>query len=197
MTSYHHHLTSPHPGATIIGEVKCSQTLYDDVAVHGGKDIMWKAGHSLVKQKMQAGGALLAGEMTGHIFFKELYFGYDDAIYAGARLLETLSNTDKRVEDLLEGVPRMATTPEIRVDCPDDRKFRVVAAFTEDFKKAYDVIDIDGVRVRLDGGWGLVRVSNTQPALVLRFEALDQKCLEEIRRIFMEKVEKRVASDTI
>ncbi len=185
-------LLTRHPGATIIGEVKCSQTFYDDVAAHGGKTIMWKAGHSLVKQKMKAEGALLAGEMTGHLFFKERYFGYDDAIYAGARLLEILSKTDKRVEDLLAGVPQMATTPEIRVDCPDDEKFAVVAAITEEFKKAYDVIDIDGARVRLDGGWGLVRASNTQPALVLRFEATDQKRLEEIRRIFMEKVEKRL-----
>ncbi|MBC8417460.1 MAG: phosphomannomutase/phosphoglucomutase [Desulfobacteraceae bacterium] len=183
-------LLTRHPGAKIIGEVKCSQTLYDDVAAHGGKAIMWKAGHSPVKSKMKAEGALLAGEMTGHLFFGERYFGYDDAIYAGARLLEILSKTDKRVEDLLAGVPRMATTPEIRVDCPDDQKFAVVAAITEDFRKTHDVIDIDGARVRLDGGWGLVRASNTQPALVLRFEATDQECLEEIRTIFMEKVER-------
>jgi phosphomannomutase/phosphoglucomutase len=141
---------------------------------------------------MKDEGALLAGEVTGHIFFKERYFGYDDAIYAGARLLEILSKTDKRVEDLLAGVPRMAATPEIRVDCPDDRKFAVVAAITEEFRKTYDVIDIDGARIRLDGGWGLVRASNTQPALVLRFEATDPTRLEEIRRIFMDQVEKRL-----
>jgi phosphomannomutase / phosphoglucomutase len=181
-------LLARHPGAAIIGEVKCSQTLYDDVTARGGRAIMWKAGHSPVKQKMKDEGALLAGEMTGHIFFKERYFGYDDAIYAGARLLEILSKTDKRIEDLLTGVPPMAATPEIRLDCPDDRKFAVVAAITEAFRKIYDVIDIDGVRVRLNGGWGLVRASNTQPALVLRFEATDQNRLEEIRRIFMEKV---------
>ncbi|MBW1781664.1 MAG: phosphomannomutase/phosphoglucomutase [Deltaproteobacteria bacterium] len=185
-------LLTRHPGATIIGEVKCSQTFYDDVTAHGGKAIMWKAGHSLVKQKMKEEGALLAGEMTGHLFFKERYFGYDDAIYAGARLLEILSKTDRRVEDLLEGVPQMVTTPEIRVDCPDDRKFGVVAAVTEALRKTYDVIDIDGARVRLDGGWGLVRASNTQPALVLRFEARDQKRLDEIRKIFMGEVEKRL-----
>ncbi|MFH1954432.1 MAG: phosphomannomutase/phosphoglucomutase [Pseudomonadota bacterium] len=183
-------LLTRHPGAKIIGEVKCSQTLYDDVAAHGGKAIMWKAGHSPVKSKMKAEGALLAGEMTGHLFFGERYFGYDDAIYAGARLLEILSKTDKKVEDLLSGVPRMATTPEIRVDCPDDQKFAVVASITEDFRKTHNVIDIDGARVRLDGGWGLVRASNTQPALVLRFEATDQERLEEIRTIFMEKVER-------
>jgi len=181
-------LLARHPGATVIGEVKCSQTLYDDVTAHGGKAIMWKAGHSPVRQKMRDEGALLAGEMTGHIFFKERYFGYDDAIYAGARLLEILSKTDKRVEDLLIGVPPMAATPEIRVDCPDDRKFAVVAAIAEDLRKAYEVIDIDGVRVQLDGGWGLVRASNTQPALVLRFEATGPTRLEEIRRIFMDQV---------
>lgn len=181
-------LLARHPGAAVIGEVKCSQTLYDDVTAHGGKAIMWKAGHSPVRQKMKDEGALLAGEMTGHIFFKERYFGYDDAIYAGARLLEILSKTDKRVEDLLIGVPPMAATPEIRVDCPDDRKFAVVAAITEDLRKIYEVIDIDGARVRLDGGWGLVRASNTQPALVLRFEATGPTRLEEIRRIFMDQV---------
>jgi phosphomannomutase/phosphoglucomutase len=181
-----------HPGAAIIGEVKCSQTLYDDVTAHGGRAVMWKAGHSPVRQKMKDEAALLAGEMTGHIFFKERYFGYDDAIYAGTRLLEILSKTDKRVEDLLTGVPPMVATPEIRVDCPDDRKFEVVAAITEEFRKTYDVIDIDGARVRLDGGWGLIRASNTQPALVLRFEATGHQRLEDIRRLFMDKLEKRV-----
>jgi phosphomannomutase/phosphoglucomutase len=185
-------LLARHPGAAIIGEVKCSQTLYDDVTAHGGRAIMWKAGHSPVRQKMKDEGALLAGEVTGHIFFKERYFGYDDAIYAGARLLEILSKTDKRVEDLLTGVPPMVATPEIRVDCPDDRKFEVVDAITEEFRKTYDVIDIDGARVRLDGGWGLIRASNTQPALVLRLEATGRQRLEDIRRLFMDKLEKRV-----
>lgn len=187
-------LLARHPGSTVIGEVKCSQTLYDDVTAHGGRAIMWKAGHSPVRQKMKDEGALLAGEMTGHIFFKERYFGYDDAIYAGARLLEILSHADKRVEDLLTGVPPMAATPEIRVECPDDRKFKVVAALTEEFRKTHEVIDIDGARVLLDGGWGLVRASNTQPALVLRFEAADGTRLEEIRRIVMDQVERHLHS---
>ncbi|MCF8146580.1 MAG: phosphomannomutase/phosphoglucomutase [Deltaproteobacteria bacterium] len=185
-------LLSRHPGAAVIGEVKCSQTLYDDVAAHGGRAIMWKAGHSPVRQKMKDEAALLAGEMTGHIFFKERYFGYDDAIYAGARLLEILSKTDQSIEALLSGVPPMTATPEIRIDCPDDRKFEVVAAITEEFRKTYEVIDIDGARIRMDRGWGLVRASNTQPALVLRFEATDPTRLEEIRRIFMDQVEKRL-----
>jgi len=188
-------LLTRHPGATIIGEVKCSQTLYDDVAANGGRAIMWKAGHSPIRQKMKTEHALLAGEMTGHFFFGERYFGYDDAIYAGARLLEILSKIDGRVEDLLAGVPLMATTPEIRVNCPEGQKFAVVAAITEAFKKIYNVIDIDGARVQLDGGWGLVRASNTQPALVLRFEATNPTRLEEIRRIFMDQVEKWLPSD--
>jgi len=188
-------LLTRHPGATSIGEVKCSQTLYDDVAASGGKAIMWKAGHSPIRQKMKTEHALLAGEMTGHFFFGERYFGYDDAIYAGARLLEILSKTDSRVEDLLAGVPLMATTPEIRVNCPEEQKFAVVAAITEAFKKTYRVNDIDGARIQLDGGWGLVRASNTQPALVLRFEATNPTRLEEIRRIFMDQVEKWLPSD--
>jgi len=185
-------LLARHPGAAVIGEVKCSQTLYDDVTTRGGRAIMWKAGHSPVRQKMKDEGALLAGEMTGHIFFKERYLGYDDAIYAGARLLEILSKTDKRIQDLLRGIPPMAATPEIRVACPDHRKFEVVAAIAEEFKQSYDVIDIDGVRIRLDGGWGLVRASNTQPALVLRFEAKDWTRLKEIRGLFMKQVEKKL-----
>jgi phosphomannomutase / phosphoglucomutase len=187
-------LLTRHPGAAVIGEVKCSQTLYDDVTAYGGRAIMWKAGHSPVRQKMKDEGALLAGEMTGHIFFKERYLGYDDAIYAGARLIEILSKADHRIETLLSGIPPMAVTPEIRVDCPDDRKFAVAAAIAEEFKKTHDVIDIDGARVKLQGGWGLVRASNTQPALVLRFEATNQRRLEEIRSLFMEKVERQLRS---
>ncbi len=177
-----------HPGATIIGEVKCSQTLYDDIEKHGGAPIMWKAGHSLIKGKMKETGALFAGEMSGHLFFKDRYFGFDDAIYAGARLLEILTSQEKSVSELLEGVPRMVNTPEIRMDCPDDKKFQVVKSLVEEFKKEYKVIDIDGARVLFDGGWGLVRSSNTQPVLVLRFEAVNEKRLEEIRTIFMDKL---------
>ncbi|GAG40109.1 unnamed protein product, partial [marine sediment metagenome] len=159
---------------------------------HGGKAIMWKAGHSLIKAKMKEEGALLAGEMSGHLFFSERYFGYDDAIYAGARLLEILSHTEKGVKDLLSDIPKMVNTPEIRIDCPDEIKFKVVAELVEEFKKDYKVIDVDGARVLFDGGWGLVRASNTQPVLVLRFEASDEKRLKEIRKIFMDKVEKKL-----
>ncbi len=185
-------LLARHPGGKIIGEVKCSQVLYDDIKRHGGKAIMWKAGHSLIKSKMNEEGALLGGEMSGHIFFSERYFGYDDAIYAGARLLEILSHTEKGVKDLLSDIPKMVNTPEIRIDCPDETKFKVVADLTEEFKEDYEVIDVDGARVLFDGGWGLIRASNTQPVLVLRFEAIDKKRLEEIRKIFMDKLEKKL-----
>lgn len=176
------------PGAKIIGEVKCSQVTYDDIKKHGGVPIMWKAGHSLIKSKMKEEGAIFAGEMSGHLFFADRYFGYDDAIYAGARLLEILSGTKKDMRQLLEGVPRMVNTPEIRIDCPDDKKFRIVAAVAEGFKKEYEVIDVDGVRVLFEGGWGLVRASNTQPVLVLRFEARDENLLQEIRGLFMARL---------
>lgn len=185
-------LLSRHPGGKIIGEVKCSQVLYDDIERHGGQAIMWKTGHSLIKAKMKEEHALLAGEMSGHMFFAERYFGYDDAIYAGARLLEILSRTEKGLKGLLADLPGMVNTPEIRMDCPDDRKFRIVADLVGEFKKDYKVIDVDGARVLFDGGWGLIRASNTQPVLVLRFEANNEKRLEEIRKIFMEKVEQRL-----
>jgi phosphomannomutase / phosphoglucomutase len=184
-------LLKRHPGAKIIGEVKCSQVLYDDIRKNGGVPIMWKAGHSLIKGKMKEEGALLAGEMSGHLFFAERYFGYDDAIYAGARLLEILTNENKELEELLAGVPSLVSTPEIRMDCPDDQKFRIVAELAAEFKKEYQVIDVDGARVVFSGGWGLIRASNTQPVLVLRFEAEDQKTLQDIQKIFMDKLAKK------
>ena len=170
------------PGATIIGEVKCSQKLYDDIAAHGGRPIMWKAGHSLIKGKMKEEHALLAGEMSGHIFFADRYYGYDDAIYASLRILEILSETGKRIGDLLADVPKTFTTPEIRVDCPDGIKFRVVEAVREHFRNTPGVIAIDGVRVPFGDGWGLIRASNTQPVLVLRFEATTPERLSAIRK---------------
>ena len=176
------------PGAGIIGEVKCSQVLFDDIERHGGKAIMYKAGHSLIKAKMRKEGALLAGEMSGHLFFAERYFGYDDAIYAGARLLEILSKKEESVGAMLSDLPKTYSTPEIRLDCPEDMKFKVVKGLSEHFKTKYDVIDVDGARVLFGSGWGLVRASNTQPVLVLRFEAKDEKSLEEIRKTFMDKL---------
>ncbi len=171
------------PGATFIAEVKCSQTLFDDIRRHGGNAIMWKVGHSLIKAKMKEAKAALAGEMSGHMFFADRYFGYDDAVYAGARLLEILSHSNGPLSELLASLPRTVFTPEIRLDCPDEKKFDVVRALTESFRGTHDVVDVDGARILFNHGWGLVRASNTQPVLVLRFEADNQEHLEEIRRI--------------
>ena len=175
------------PGATLIAEVKCSQTLFDDILQHGGRPIMWKVGHSLIKAKMKEEGAALAGEMSGHLFFADRYFGYDDAIYAGARLLEVLSGTETPLSGLLASLPVTVYTPEIRLDCPDAQKFEVVRALTEDFRRTHRVIDVDGARILFSHGWGLVRASNTQPVLVLRFEADNAEHLEEIRRAVEER----------
>ncbi len=176
-------ILSRKPGATFISEVKCSKTMYDDIERHGGRAVMWKTGHSLIKEKMKAEGAALAGEMSGHMFFADRYLGYDDAIYASCRLLEIMAAAGKPLSALLADVPPTFTTPEIRVDCPDAEKFGIVARVTERFRQSHEVIDIDGVRVLFPDGWGLVRASNTQPALVLRFEAMTEARLAEIRKL--------------
>ena len=169
-----------HPGAAILGEVKCSQTLYDDIAAHGGRPIIWKTGHSLIKQKMKDEHALLAGEMSGHLFYADRYYGFDDAIYASLRLLELLADEERSLSEMLAELPRTFVTPEIRFDCPDDRKFDVVRRVLDHYRHA-DVLDIDGVRIRFPGGWGLVRASNTQAALVMRFEADTTERLAALR----------------
>lgn len=174
-------ILSRKPGATIISEVKCSQTMYDDIEKHGGRAIMWKTGHSLIKAKMKVEQAALAGEMSGHMFFADRYYGFDDAVYASCRLLEILSNSGRKISEILADVPKTFTTPEIRVECPDEKKFGIVQKITAHFRESYNVIDIDGVRILFDDGWGLVRASNTQPALVLRFEAMTEPRLKEIR----------------
>lgn len=176
------YLLRERPGAVIIGEVKCSQTLYEDIAAHGGRPIMWKTGHSLIKKKMREEGALLAGEMSGHVFFADRFFGYDDAVYATLRLLEILAAEDRPLHVLLADVPETVSTPEIRVECPDDVKFDVVERIKERFRADHEVVTIDGARILFEGGWGLVRASNTQPVLVLRFEADSEERLAEIRR---------------
>ncbi|MCP4368234.1 MAG: phosphomannomutase/phosphoglucomutase [Deltaproteobacteria bacterium] len=179
-------ILSRKPGATFISEVKCSKTMYDDIEKNGGRAIMYKTGHSLIKKKMKEEKAELAGEMSGHMFFADRYFGYDDATYASCRLLEILSNTNKKLSELFADVPKTFSTPEIRVECADNIKFTVVEKVTEYFKQHYKVIDIDGVRVLFDDGWGLVRASNTQPALVLRFEAMSKDRLNEIKELVEE-----------
>jgi phosphomannomutase/phosphoglucomutase len=183
MIIFSREILSRKPGSTFISEVKCSKTLYDDIEKNGGRAIMWKTGHSLIKQKMKMEQAELAGEMSGHIFFSDRYFGFDDAVYASCRLLEILASTGKKISDLLADIPKTFSTPEIRVECPDHIKFAVVENVTAYFKERHDVIDIDGVRVLFSDGWGLVRASNTQPALVLRFEAMTESRLQEIREL--------------
>jgi phosphomannomutase/phosphoglucomutase len=183
-------ILAKNPGAAIIGEVKCSQKLYDDIAAHGGRPIMWKAGHSLIKGKMKQEKALLAGEMSGHLFFADRYFGYDDAIYASIRLLEILSLSGQKLSNILADVPITFSTPEIRVACPDHVKFQVVEEAKTHFRKDFKIIDIDGVRIPFADGWGLIRSSNTQPVLVLRFEATTEERLRAIRQMVEEALKK-------
>jgi phosphomannomutase / phosphoglucomutase len=187
-----------HPGSTIISEVKASQRLFDDVERHGGKPLMWKVGHSLLKAKMRETGALLGGEMSGHLFFADRYFGYDDAIYAGARLIETVAKSGEKLSDMLSDLPQTVFTPEIRVDCPDEIKFKIAAMARDRFRElGYDIVDVDGVRVKFEDGWGLIRASNTQPALVTRFEASTREALDRNRKLVeheLEQLKRAVAS---
>jgi len=170
------------PGATFIGEVKCSQLMYDDIRSRGGNPIMWRTGHSLIKAKMKESHAELAGEMSGHMFFADRYYGFDDALYAACRLMEIVAQSGAPLSAQLADLPPTFTTPEIRVDCPDDIKFDVVRRVTAHFRRTHEIIDVDGARVLFPEGWGLVRASNTQPVLVLRFEAGKPELLERYRR---------------
>jgi phosphomannomutase / phosphoglucomutase len=174
------------PGATFIGEVKCSQNLYDDISSRGGNILMWKTGHSLIKQKMKEVQAVLAGEMSGHLFFADRYFGFDDAVYASLRLLEILSKTGKKIPELLAGLPKTYSTPEIRVETREETKFQLVEAVKKELAQRFSIIDVDGVRVKFEDGWGLIRASNTQPVLVLRFEARSPERLQEIQNLIEE-----------
>ena len=185
------------PGAAFVGEVKCSQAMYDELTRAGGRPEMWKVGHSLIKARMKATGAALAGEMSGHLFFAHRWFGFDDAIYAGARLLELLSHGPTTLAELTDGLPVMVNTPELRVDCDDAIKFAVVARVTAALRARPDVvevIDLDGVRARFADGWGLVRASNTQPALVVRCEAATAARLAEIHGIIDAAIDAALAA---
>lgn len=177
-------------GAPIIFDVKCSQVLEDDIRAHGGTPIMWRTGHSLIKKKMRQEHAALAGEMSGHLFFADRYFGYDDAIYASCRLLEIVAQSKVPLSHLLADVPTTFTTPEIRIECTDEDKFSVVEEIKRIYQKTHRVIDIDGARVLFEDGWGLVRASNTQPVLVLRFEAFERDSLERIKSEVMDTLKK-------
>lgn len=182
-------ILSRKPGSTIIGEVKSSQIMYDELNRLGGNAIMYKTGHSLIKAKMKEEHAELAGEMSGHMFFGDRYYGYDDALYAACRLIEIVATSGQALSAQLAGVPKTVSTPEIRVDTPDEIKFEVVSRVAEHFKSRRKTIDIDGVRVIFDQGWGLLRASNTQPVLVMRFEAADQRLLQE----YQQEVEQALA----
>ncbi len=168
-------------GQSIIFDVKCSQALPEEITKAGGKPVMWKTGHSLIEEKMHETHAPIAGEMSGHMFFGEGFYGFDDALYGAARLLRIVANSGKSVHEMLADVPRFVSTPEIRVDCADDIKFGIVEAATKYFRAKHDVIDVDGVRVLFGDGWGLIRASNTQPVLVMRFEARTAEHLAQIR----------------
>jgi len=168
---YAREILSRKPGSTFIGEVKCSQVMYDQINALGGRAVMYKTGHSLIKAKMKEEHAELAGEMSGHIFFADRYYGFDDALYAACRLIEIVANSGKPLSAQTDGLPTLVSTPEIRVDTTDDIKFGIVGKVAEYFAGKYPIVDIDGARVIFPNGWGLVRASNTQPVLVMRFEA--------------------------
>jgi phosphomannomutase/phosphoglucomutase len=193
MVLYAREILTRKPVATFIGEVKCSQLLYDDIAARGGNAIMWKTGHSLIKAKMKETHAELAGEMSGHMFFADRYFGFDDAMYAACRLMEIVANSGKPLSSHLADLPRTVTTPEIRFDCADELKFAVVRQATAELRARHRISDVDGVRVLFDRGWGLVRASNTQPVLVMRFEAETEELLREYREEVEEVVRRAVA----
>ena len=185
---YAREILSRKPGATIIGEVKCSQIMYDEITRLGGQAIMWKTGHSLIKAKMKETKAELAGEMSGHMFFADRYYGYDDALYAACRLVEIVARSDKPLSAHLASLPKVVSTPEIRVDTPDEVKFDVVRRVGEQFRRTHRVVDVDGARILFEDGWGLIRASNTQPALVMRFEATNRARLQE----YQKEIEKAV-----
>ncbi len=179
-----------HPGASIISEVKASKLLYEEIEKLGGKPIMWKTGHSLIKKKIQEEKALLAGEMSGHIFFADRYFGFDDAIYSSARTLEILSRSEKKLSQMFDDLPQTWITPEIRLYASDEVKFKIVDEVKKILSQKHRIIDIDGVRAFYPRGWALVRASNTQGALVLRFEADTEEDLKAIKRDVENTIEK-------
>jgi len=189
MIIFSREILKQNPGADIIFEVKCSQALPEMIKKFGGNPIMWRTGHSNLKKKMKEVKSPFAGEMSGHLFFADRFFGFDDAIYASARMTELVSKSGKKVSELLEGVPEYFSTPEIRAEvATDELKFEIAEKAAAFFKKNYDVVDVDGVRILFGDGWGLVRASNTQPVLVLRFEARTEARLEELKNLVVNKL---------
>jgi phosphomannomutase/phosphoglucomutase len=170
------------PGATIVFDVKCSKGMIEAIQAAGGRPLMWRTGHSHLKRKMKEEDGPFAGEMSGHVFFADRYYGYDDAIYASCRLAEIVSREGRPLSSIAADIPRYVSTPEIRIDCPDAVKFEVVGRMQERFRATHEVVDIDGARIDFGDGWGLIRASNTQPVLVLRFEARSADALGRIRK---------------
>jgi phosphomannomutase / phosphoglucomutase len=188
MILYWREILAKYPGAPCIIEVKCSQALVEEVERLGGKPLFYRTGHSLIKAKMREIGALFTGEMSGHMFFADEYYGYDDAFYAAGRLLRIISNTEHNITQLLASISNYPSTAETRVPCSDPNKFQVIKEITQHFKEHYPVIDIDGVRVLFPGGWGLVRASNTQPVIVARCEGTNEENLKQICEIMKTKL---------
>ena len=190
MVLFSREILSRKPGATIIADVKASQTLFDDIVEHGGQPLMWKTGHSFIKSKMKETGAEVAGEMSGHIFFADGYYGFDDGLYAAVRLLDILAHSKESLSDMRQTIPSVLNTPEIRIECADERKFDVVEEVRGRLKEQpdLDVNEVDGVRVKYKDGWWLCRASNTQAALIVRCEAQKEETLEELKEMVREQV---------
>jgi len=188
-------LLSRHPGSPIVFDVKASQALPDEIKKYGGKPVMWKSGHSLMKQKMHEINSPLGGEVSGHLFIGENYFGFDDAPLVALKTLEIISKTDKSIAEIFEEIPKLAATPEIILSAPDDVKFTMIDEIQAELDKDYEVITVDGARVLFENGWGLVRASNTQPAVTLRFEAYEPSQLVEYMKIFKALLDKHPEID--
>lgn len=186
---YSREILTRKPNATIIADVKASQTLFDDVAAHGGRPIMWKTGHSLIKAKMAEEKAEIAGEMSGHIFFADGYYGFDDGIYAAVRLINLLAHSAQSLSDMRDTIPEAFNTPEIRMDCTEERKFAIVEEIRDRLKQtSYEVNEVDGVRVKVGNGWWLARASNTQSAIIVRCEAQDEATLQQLVNMVNEQL---------
>jgi len=183
-------ILAKNPGAAVIFEVKCSQALTEDIIAHGGRPIMYKTGHSFIKKKIKEENAKIAGEMSGHFFFADDYPGYDDGIFASLRMAQILASQEGKLSAIVDTIPKYYSTPEIRLDVPDEIKFKLVDEVKRQFEKTHDVITVDGVRVQTPDGWGLMRASNTQPALILRFEGKTPELLEKMKEMFRTVIDK-------
>jgi phosphomannomutase/phosphoglucomutase len=188
-------LLERHPGTPIVFDVKASQALPDEIKKYGGEPVMWKSGHSLMKAKMNEIGSLLGGEVSGHLFIGEEYYGFDDAPLVALKTLEILSKTDRTVAEIFDDIPKLEATPEIILSAPDNLKFKMIEEMTDVLDKTYEVVTVDGARVIFENGWGLVRASNTQPAVTLRFEAYTREQIVEYMNIFKAQLDKYTEID--